>query len=56
MEHDMSSSAKGVSLANKSFFFKGLHAFNQLAAVMGSVAIGIAACVLTWEATARYLF
>jgi len=56
MEHDMSSSAKGVSLANKSFFSKGLHAFNQLAAVMGSVAIGIAACVLTWEATARYLF
>ena len=29
---------------------------NQVAAVIGAIATGIAACVLTWEATARYLF
>jgi TRAP-type C4-dicarboxylate transport system permease small subunit len=29
---------------------------NSIAAVVSGVAIGIAACVLTWEATARYLF
>ena len=29
---------------------------NKVAAAIGSVATGIAACVLTWEATARYLF
>ncbi len=29
---------------------------NQIAAVIGAVATGTAACVLTWEATARYLF
>jgi len=27
-----------------------------LAAVISAIAVGIAACVLTWEATARYLF
>ena len=29
---------------------------NQIAAVIGALATGAAACVLTWEATARYLF
>ena len=29
---------------------------NNVAAVVSAVAVGIAACVLTWEATARYLF
>ena len=29
---------------------------NAVAATASAVAIGIAACVLTWEATARYLF
>jgi TRAP-type C4-dicarboxylate transport system permease small subunit len=29
---------------------------NNLAAVASAIAIGIAGCVLTWEATARYLF
>jgi TRAP-type C4-dicarboxylate transport system permease small subunit len=29
---------------------------NNLAAVVSAIAVGIAACVLTWEATARYLF
>lgn len=29
---------------------------NALAAAVSAVAIGAAACVLTWEATARYLF
>jgi TRAP-type C4-dicarboxylate transport system permease small subunit len=29
---------------------------NNVAAVVSAIAIGIAACVLTWEATARYLF
>ena len=29
---------------------------NAAAAVASAVATGIAACVLTWEATARYLF
>jgi TRAP-type C4-dicarboxylate transport system permease small subunit len=33
-----------------------LHAVNAWLAVASGVAIGIAACVLTWEATARYLF
>ena len=29
---------------------------NNAAAVISAIAVGIAACVLTWEATARYLF
>ena len=29
---------------------------NNAAAVVSAVAVGIAGCVLTWEATARYLF
>jgi TRAP-type C4-dicarboxylate transport system permease small subunit len=33
-----------------------LSAVNAAAAVAGAIAMGIAACVLTWEATARYLF
>jgi TRAP-type C4-dicarboxylate transport system permease small subunit len=33
-----------------------LKVVNQTAAVIGAIAIGGAACVLTWEATARYLF
>jgi TRAP-type C4-dicarboxylate transport system permease small subunit len=33
-----------------------LRVVNQIAAVIGAVATGAAACVLTWEATARYLF
>jgi len=33
-----------------------LRRVNQAAAAIGAVATGIAACVLTWEATARYLF
>ena len=33
-----------------------LRIVNQTAAVIGAVATGAAACVLTWEATARYLF
>jgi len=53
----MSSGAKeGTSLAQKGLFFRGLSAFNQLAALLGSIATGVAACVLTWEASARYLF
>ena len=33
-----------------------LRAVNTAAAVVSGVAIGAAGCVLTWEATARYLF
>jgi TRAP-type C4-dicarboxylate transport system permease small subunit len=33
-----------------------LHKVNAVLAVASGIAIGIAACVLTWEATARYLF
>jgi TRAP-type C4-dicarboxylate transport system permease small subunit len=33
-----------------------LSVINQVAAVIGAIATGVAACVLTWEATARYLF
>jgi TRAP-type C4-dicarboxylate transport system permease small subunit len=33
-----------------------LRVVNQAAAALGSIATGVAACVLTWEATARYLF
>jgi TRAP-type C4-dicarboxylate transport system permease small subunit len=33
-----------------------LKVVNQIAAVIGAIATGAAACVLTWEATARYLF
>jgi len=29
---------------------------NNVAAAVSAIAVGIAACVLTWEATARYLF
>ena len=29
---------------------------NNVAATVSAIAVGIAACVLTWEATARYLF
>jgi TRAP-type C4-dicarboxylate transport system permease small subunit len=35
---------------------KWLRRVNQVAAATGAVATGVAACVLTWEATARYLF
>jgi TRAP-type C4-dicarboxylate transport system permease small subunit len=33
-----------------------LHKMNAVLAVASGIAIGVAACVLTWEATARYLF
>ncbi len=33
-----------------------LHKVNTLLAAASGIAIGVAACVLTWEATARYLF
>jgi TRAP-type C4-dicarboxylate transport system permease small subunit len=33
-----------------------LRVVNQTVAVIGAIATGAAACVLTWEATARYLF
>jgi TRAP-type C4-dicarboxylate transport system permease small subunit len=33
-----------------------LHVINQAAAFVSGIALGVAACVLTWEATARYLF
>ncbi len=33
-----------------------LKKINQIAAALGALAVGAAACVLTWEATARYLF
>jgi TRAP-type C4-dicarboxylate transport system permease small subunit len=33
-----------------------LRVVNQTAAAIGAIATGAAACVLTWEATARYLF
>jgi TRAP-type C4-dicarboxylate transport system permease small subunit len=33
-----------------------LHWVNTIAAVVSAIAIGVAGCVLTWEATARYLF
>jgi TRAP-type C4-dicarboxylate transport system permease small subunit len=35
---------------------KLLHAVNAVTAVASGIAIGLAGCVLTWEATARYLF
>jgi TRAP-type C4-dicarboxylate transport system permease small subunit len=35
---------------------RALHAVNAAAATVSAVAIGIAGGVLTWEATARYLF
>ena len=38
------------------FLLKVLDFLNQLTAYCGSLAIGIAACVLSWEDTARYLF
>ncbi|HUN67373.1 MAG TPA: TRAP transporter small permease [Burkholderiales bacterium] len=33
-----------------------LHKVNGMAAVVSAIAVGTAGCVLTWEATARYLF
>ena len=35
---------------------RALRAVNAAAAAVSAVAIGVAGCVLTWEATARYLF
>jgi TRAP-type C4-dicarboxylate transport system permease small subunit len=35
---------------------RALRAVNAAAAVLSAIAIGLAGCVLTWEATARYLF
>ena len=35
---------------------RALRAVNATAATLSALAIGMAACVLTWEATARYLF
>jgi TRAP-type C4-dicarboxylate transport system permease small subunit len=35
---------------------RALHAVNAAAATVSAVAVGIAGGVLTWEATARYLF
>jgi TRAP-type C4-dicarboxylate transport system permease small subunit len=35
---------------------RALHAVNAAAATVSAIAIGIAGGVLTWEATARYLF
>lgn len=35
---------------------RALRALNAAAAAVSAVAIGVAGCVLTWEATARYLF
>jgi len=56
MSHDFTSPGGDAPLAKKGLVLRGLQAFNQVAAFLGSVAIGLAACVLTWEATARYLF
>ena len=38
------------------FLLQALHWLNQVTAFFGTVAVGVAACVLSWEATARYLF
>jgi TRAP-type C4-dicarboxylate transport system permease small subunit len=57
-------SAEGV-FSEKALPFKGrlaktaavwLRRVNAAAAALSAVAIGAAACILTWEATARYLF
>ncbi len=56
MSHDFSSPGGDDALPKKGLVLRGLQAFNQVAAFLGSLAIGLAACVLTWEATARYLF
>jgi TRAP-type C4-dicarboxylate transport system permease small subunit len=52
-----SAAAKGGSrrlVANRMIAF--LRRTNDYAAVVSAIAVGAAACVLTWEATARYLF
>jgi TRAP-type C4-dicarboxylate transport system permease small subunit len=57
MSHEFSSpSSKDLSHEGRGPLQRALLALNRIAALIGSVAIGIAACVLTWEATARYLF
>jgi TRAP-type C4-dicarboxylate transport system permease small subunit len=56
MSHDFSSPSKDHALEGKGPLQRALLALNRVAALVGSVAIGLAACVLTWEATARYLF
>ena len=57
-------SAEGV-FAEKALPFRGrlgktaaawLRKVNAVAAALSAVAVGTAACILTWEATARYLF
>ena len=45
-----------LSQAHAPLLLRALDFLNQLTAYLGSLAIGIAACVLSWEATARYLF
>jgi TRAP-type C4-dicarboxylate transport system permease small subunit len=52
-----SAAAKGGSrrlVANRMIAL--LRRTNDYAAVVSAIAVGAAACVLTWEATARYLF
>jgi TRAP-type C4-dicarboxylate transport system permease small subunit len=39
-----------------SLFERLLAPLNRLASLASAMAIGLAACILTWEATARYLF
>jgi TRAP-type C4-dicarboxylate transport system permease small subunit len=49
-------SSDPLSREGAPFLLKALNVLNRVTAFLGSVAIGVAACVLSWEATARYLF
>lgn len=56
MSHEIHSPLEQDGLEGRGLLSRALRALNQVAAAVGCVAIGVAACVLTWEATARYLF
>ena len=52
---DLTSSEK-FPASNPTLFERLLAPLNRLASLASAMAIGLAACILTWEATARYLF
>jgi TRAP-type C4-dicarboxylate transport system permease small subunit len=45
-----------VPASNPTLLERLLTPMNRLASLASTLAIGLAACILTWEATARYLF
>lgn len=49
-------SAVNENAADRSLLVRLLRSVNRLACVIGGICIGLAGLILTWEASARYLF